>query len=286
MKVTPSWTISLAAGWDRSRRTLRSLEALRSEFEDLLTPQSRRDRKRRQRSQQPSPLELTSPPALSCRSDATTGRTTGSAFDRPVQVICGFTPRRRREPRGVESLQWPGRRRRSPTCIRSGRTVQPSTGQHPGSRGDGAGGRSATDPWSRPWNGAASWRRRSMGRAGPGRQHLSAGELLAWNSLWSERPGFLQRACPTAQTVQSFSHRHPFGSDVVPMIPTCLIRSRCLWWTISKNCANGCLKSLLAVVVAAALCLIGVKPLVRLLEAPADGIHFLQLAPVSSCLSH
>ena len=39
------------------------------------------------------------------------------------------------------------------------------------------------------------------------------------------------------------------------------------------------LKSLLAVVVAAALCLIGVKPLVRLLEAPADGIHFLQLAP-------
>ena len=32
-------------------------------------------------------------------------------------------------------------------------------------------------------------------------------------------------------------------------------------------------------VVAAAFCLIGVKPLVRLLEAPADGIHFLQLAP-------
>ena len=39
------------------------------------------------------------------------------------------------------------------------------------------------------------------------------------------------------------------------------------------------LRSLLAVVIAAGVCLIGVKPLVRLLEAPADGIHFLQLAP-------
>ncbi|MCH1458469.1 MAG: twin-arginine translocase subunit TatC [Synechococcus sp. MOX_bin73] len=39
------------------------------------------------------------------------------------------------------------------------------------------------------------------------------------------------------------------------------------------------LKSLLAVVVGAALCLVVVKPLVRLLEAPAKGIHFLQLAP-------
>ena len=39
------------------------------------------------------------------------------------------------------------------------------------------------------------------------------------------------------------------------------------------------LRSLLAVVVAAALCLVGVKPLVRLLEMPADGIRFLQLAP-------
>lgn len=39
------------------------------------------------------------------------------------------------------------------------------------------------------------------------------------------------------------------------------------------------LRSLLAVVVAAALCLVAVKPLVRLLEMPADGIRFLQLAP-------
>ena len=39
------------------------------------------------------------------------------------------------------------------------------------------------------------------------------------------------------------------------------------------------LRSLLAVVVGAAICLVGVKPLVRLLEAPAKGIHFLQLAP-------
>ncbi|MEB3253794.1 MAG: twin-arginine translocase subunit TatC, partial [Synechococcus sp.] len=39
------------------------------------------------------------------------------------------------------------------------------------------------------------------------------------------------------------------------------------------------LRSLLAVVVAAASCLLVVKPLVRLLEAPASGIHFLQLAP-------
>lgn len=39
------------------------------------------------------------------------------------------------------------------------------------------------------------------------------------------------------------------------------------------------LRSLLAVVIAAGVCLIAVKPLVRLLEAPADGIHFLQLAP-------
>jgi sec-independent protein translocase protein TatC len=39
------------------------------------------------------------------------------------------------------------------------------------------------------------------------------------------------------------------------------------------------LRSLLAVVVAAAGCLVVVKPLVRLLEMPADGIRFLQLAP-------
>ena len=39
------------------------------------------------------------------------------------------------------------------------------------------------------------------------------------------------------------------------------------------------LRSLLAVVVGAAGCLLFVKPLVRLLEVPAQGIHFLQLAP-------
>jgi len=39
------------------------------------------------------------------------------------------------------------------------------------------------------------------------------------------------------------------------------------------------LRSLLAVVVAAAGCLVFVKPLVLLLEMPADGIRFLQLAP-------
>ena len=39
------------------------------------------------------------------------------------------------------------------------------------------------------------------------------------------------------------------------------------------------LRSLLAVVVAAFFCQLGVKPLVRILEAPASGIHFLQLAP-------
>ncbi|MFO8238851.1 MAG: twin-arginine translocase subunit TatC [Prochlorococcaceae cyanobacterium] len=39
------------------------------------------------------------------------------------------------------------------------------------------------------------------------------------------------------------------------------------------------LRSLLAVVVAAAGCLVVVKPLVRLLEMPAEGIRFLQLAP-------
>jgi sec-independent protein translocase protein TatC len=39
------------------------------------------------------------------------------------------------------------------------------------------------------------------------------------------------------------------------------------------------LRSLLAVVVGAGLCLVAVKPLVRMLEAPASGIHFLQLAP-------
>ena len=38
-------------------------------------------------------------------------------------------------------------------------------------------------------------------------------------------------------------------------------------------------RSLLAVVVAALGCLVVVKPLVRLLEAPASSIHFLQLAP-------
>ncbi|RZO51391.1 MAG: twin-arginine translocase subunit TatC [Prochlorococcus sp. MED-G132] len=39
------------------------------------------------------------------------------------------------------------------------------------------------------------------------------------------------------------------------------------------------LRSLLAVVLAAVACLLMVKPLVRLLEAPAGSIHFLQLAP-------
>jgi sec-independent protein translocase protein TatC len=39
------------------------------------------------------------------------------------------------------------------------------------------------------------------------------------------------------------------------------------------------LQSLLAVVVAAAACLALVRPLVRLLEVPAEGIRFLQLAP-------
>ncbi|MBM5824036.1 MAG: twin-arginine translocase subunit TatC [Cyanobacteria bacterium M_surface_10_m2_119] len=39
------------------------------------------------------------------------------------------------------------------------------------------------------------------------------------------------------------------------------------------------LRSLLVVVISAAGCLVVVKPLVRLLEMPADGIRFLQLAP-------
>ncbi|MEB3261510.1 MAG: twin-arginine translocase subunit TatC [Cyanobacteriota bacterium] len=39
------------------------------------------------------------------------------------------------------------------------------------------------------------------------------------------------------------------------------------------------LRSLVAVVAAAGLCLVGVKPLVRVLEMPAEGIRFLQLAP-------
>ena len=39
------------------------------------------------------------------------------------------------------------------------------------------------------------------------------------------------------------------------------------------------LRSLLAVVIAAGACLVVVRPLVRLLEMPAKGIHFLQLAP-------
>ena len=39
------------------------------------------------------------------------------------------------------------------------------------------------------------------------------------------------------------------------------------------------LRSLLAVVVGAGLCLLAVRPLVRLLERPAEGIRFLQLAP-------
>ena len=39
------------------------------------------------------------------------------------------------------------------------------------------------------------------------------------------------------------------------------------------------LRSLLSVVLAAVACLLMVKPLVRLLEAPAGSIHFLQLAP-------
>ena len=39
------------------------------------------------------------------------------------------------------------------------------------------------------------------------------------------------------------------------------------------------LRSLLAVLLGAAGCLLAVKPLVRLLEMPAEGIRFLQLAP-------
>ena len=39
------------------------------------------------------------------------------------------------------------------------------------------------------------------------------------------------------------------------------------------------LRGLLAVVVGAGVCLLFVRPLVRLLEVPAKGIHFLQLAP-------
>ncbi len=39
------------------------------------------------------------------------------------------------------------------------------------------------------------------------------------------------------------------------------------------------LRSLLAVVLAAAACLVFVRPLVRLLELPAEGMRFLQLAP-------
>ncbi|MFM7675197.1 MAG: twin-arginine translocase subunit TatC [Synechococcus sp.] len=42
---------------------------------------------------------------------------------------------------------------------------------------------------------------------------------------------------------------------------------------------NRILRSLLAVVIAAGACLVVVRPLVRLLEAPAEGIRFLQLAP-------
>jgi sec-independent protein translocase protein TatC len=39
------------------------------------------------------------------------------------------------------------------------------------------------------------------------------------------------------------------------------------------------LRSLLAVLIGAAACLLAVRPLVRLLELPAEGIRFLQLAP-------
>lgn len=42
---------------------------------------------------------------------------------------------------------------------------------------------------------------------------------------------------------------------------------------------NRLLRGLLAIVICAGLCLIGVRPLVRLLEQPAQGIRFLQLAP-------
>ena len=42
---------------------------------------------------------------------------------------------------------------------------------------------------------------------------------------------------------------------------------------------NRLLRGLLAIVTCAGLCLIGVRPLVRLLEQPAQGIRFLQLAP-------
>ncbi len=42
---------------------------------------------------------------------------------------------------------------------------------------------------------------------------------------------------------------------------------------------NRLLRSILAIVTGAGLCLIGVRPLVRLLEQPAQDIRFLQLAP-------
>ncbi len=42
---------------------------------------------------------------------------------------------------------------------------------------------------------------------------------------------------------------------------------------------NRLLRGLLAIAVCAGLCLMGVRPLVRLLEQPAQGIRFLQLAP-------
>ena len=64
MKVTPSLTISTAAGWETADERSAALEALRSELDDLLTPQSRRDRKRRRCSSNPLPLEITSPAGL------------------------------------------------------------------------------------------------------------------------------------------------------------------------------------------------------------------------------
>ena len=44
------------------------------------------------------------------------------------------------------------------------------------------------------------------------------------------------------------------------------------------------LRSLAAGVSGAAICLLWVRPLVKLLEEPAQGIRFLQLAQVNFCL--
>ena len=50
-------------------------------------------------------------------------------------------------------------------------------------------------------------------------------------------------------------------------------------WDHLDELRNRLLRSLLAITACAGLCLVGVRPLVRLLEQPAQGIRFLQLAP-------